>query len=435
MTDSMGSPILTTSKKSWALDTGWLLGANISKTGGLLAILIVLARFTDPTTVGHYALALAITTPVFVFAQMGLKGIFLTHKVAFAFTTYLQVQIALAVLASFVSIGIAAVTNADMVVTVALVSLIKFGDAISDLFAGPLQRFGATAHIFWGVATSSIVSALAAVAMLIFSKNLNLTLLVLAVVSTVVVFALMWLPGHRLVRSKEASDNTALPRPEHPIRGILRAGAPIGAGAALLALVSSLPQYFLSASHGADAVAHFAVLFYTVAVADIFMSTLVQGWIPRAREATAHPKLAPNGFFRFLLRTATAWTLVAIPMTAAGLAIAWVVIPAVFGPTFILTVTITIPIAVAILLIPLASFSGIGIIVQNLYLHSITLSIASAVTSLVMCAALIPSFGIAGAFWTLAAASVARTIPSLWLLARHERTSGRLPHEPGQIRP
>lgn len=425
MSDSQAAGATTpaTSAKSWARDTGWLLGANISKTGGLLAILIVLARFTTPTVVGYYALALAITTPIFVFAQLGLKGIFLTHKVAFSFRTYLQVQFALAALASIVSIGIVAIVNPALIVTVALVCLIKCGDAITDLFAGPLQRFGATANIFWGIAVSSVVSAIAAIVVLVITRDLNLTLLALAAVSTVIVFILMWVPGLRHVREREANDDASIPRSSIPIRDLLRAGTPIGAGAALLALVSSLPQYFLSISYGADAVAHFAVLFYTVAVADIFMSTLVQGWIPRAREATIHPELAPHGFYRFLTRTATTWTLLTLPMAAVGITLAWFVIPAVFGPTFVLTFAIAIPIASAIALMPFASFSNIGIIVQNLYLHSITLSVASAVTSLVVCALLIPSFGIAGAFWAIAAASLARTIPSLVLLRRHERVA------------
>lgn len=412
------TPTPITTRKSWARDTGWLLGANLSKTGGLLAILIVLARIMDQATVGRYALALAITTPIFVFAQMGLKGIFLTHKLSFRFNTYLTVQIATALLGTALSIAIAAVTDPQLIWTIALVSLVKCGDAITDLFAGPLQQFGHTSRIFWGVALSSIASAVAAIVVLVFSNNLDFALGALAVVSTIVVAIAMWLPGYSIVLRRE--HRSAGSTVESPYRTIVKAGAPIGAGAALLALVSSLPQYFLSATHGADAVAHFAVLFYTLAVADIFMNTLVQSWIPRAREATALPELAPRGFFRFLLRTASTWTMLFAPLAIIGIALAWVLIPAVFGPTFTLAFPTAVPIFIAIMLMPIANFSNIGVIVQNQYLHSVTLAVTSAAASFLACAAFIPEFAIPGAFWALAVASAARTIPSLLILKCHQ---------------
>lgn len=411
------TPPPITTRKSWARDTGWLLGANLSKTGGLLAILIVLARIMDQATVGRYALALAITTPIFVFAQMGLKGIFLTHKLSFRFNTYLTVQLGTALLGTALSIGIAAATAPELVLTITLVSLIKWGDAITDLFAGPLQQYGHTARIFWGVALSSLASAAAAIVALILTSSLDFALATLALVSTVVVAIAMWIPGYSIVIRRER--HSVSPSQHGPLWAIITAGAPIGAGAALLALVSSVPQYFLSATHGADAVAHFAVLFYTLAVADIFMNTLVQSWIPRAREATTNSELAPHGFFRFLLRTASTWSALFAPLALIGIVLAWVVIPIVFGPTFTLSLQVAVPIFIAVMLMPIANFSNIGVIVQNQYLHSVTLAVASAAASFLACAALVPEFAIAGAFWALTVASAARTIPSLLILKRH----------------
>lgn len=106
MPDIQHSVTPKTSRKTWARDTGWLLGANVSKTAGLLLFLVVLARLTNTEIVGEYALALAITAPVFVFAQFGLKGIFLTHKVVFPFGTYLWVQLIGATAATLVSVCI-----------------------------------------------------------------------------------------------------------------------------------------------------------------------------------------------------------------------------------------------------------------------------------------------------------------------------------------
>lgn len=356
-----------------------------------------------------------------MFFQLGLKGVFLTHRVRFPFRTYVVVQLLAAAIGAILAVSIAAFVATDFVVTVAIVCLIKIGDSISDVFAGPLQKYSATRTVFWGTTISSVSSAVAAIVVLAVTRDLNLTLAALAVVSTAAVAGFMWIPGARIVSHAERSNAAPVASAASPAWTIVRAGLPIGAGAALIALVASLPQYFLSASKGADAVAHFAVLFYTVALADIFMSTLVQGWIPRAREATVHPELAPHGFYRFLLQTSLLWTLLLIPISILGIAAAWFIIPAVFGHSYILTFVVSIGIACAIATLPIASFSNVGIIVQNLYLHSVTLAVVSALASLLFCALLIPSFGIAGAFGALAAASLTRSIPSMALLRRHER--------------
>ena len=406
-----------TSIGSWARDTGWLLGANIAKTGGLLVILVVLARRTDPDTVGRYALALAVTTPIFVFAQLGLKGVYLTNARQFHFDRFVRLQLLAAAIATALSCVIAALSAPELLAIVALVALNKCVDTISDLVSGPLQRHGDTGRIFWGVAASSISATGAAIWVLWATGSLELTLFTLLVVSSASVAGAMWLPAWNLARAQEAITEAG-----GGLRAIARAGLPIGAGAALLALVGSLPQYFLSVHFGEESVAVFAIVFYTVAVADLFVSTLVQGWIPRAREALTHRDLAPHGFFRFLLRTAANWTLAMLPLSVLGLGLAWWLIPTVFGPEFALNWALAGPIGIAVIVLPLASFANIGVIVCNLYLHAISLSVASAATSFILCFWLIPTLGIAGAFWAITGASLARAALSLLLLYRHERS-------------
>lgn len=414
--ESSISQIPRTSRKSWARDTGWLLGANVSKTGGLLLFLLVLARFTNAKTVGDYALALAITAPIFVFAQLGLKGIFLTHDLPIQFRTYVRLQLASIAIATLVSVGASALAIGALVPTVLLVSIIKSVDSITDLFAAPLQQYEKTARIFVGSGGSSLVAAIAATTALIMGVNLNLALITFATASVIAAAPTMWFPGIRFVRIYEAETDAQIENSSDQFKKLLRAGIPVGLSGALVALVATLPQYFLSAYFGTSAVAHFAVFFYAIALADIFLSTLSQSWIPRAREALTHPAIAPHGFFRFLIRTTLTWTFAVAPIGLAGIAAAWFVVPAVFGPDFKLSFAIAAPIWATIVAMPLAAFSNIGTIVKNLYVHTIWLSSLSAIASLVACAVLIPTSGIAGAFWSLLVASIARAVPSAALL-------------------
>lgn len=421
MPDIQHSVTPKTSRKSWARDTGWLLGANVSKTAGLLLFLVVLARLTNTEIVGEYALALAITAPVFVFAQFGLKGIFLTHKVVFPFGTYLWVQLIGATAATLVSVCIGLLTSREFALTVLLVALIKSVDSITDVFAGPLQQYEQTAHVFIGSGASSLLAAGVATGALVLGSSLNLALAFFAVTTLVTAAPTMWRRGLKTVRTRVAHGHARAENHWRNIWHLLRAGVPVGLSGALIALVATLPQYFLSIYAGPSAVAHFAVFFYTIALADIFLSTLTQSWIPRAREALSHPGLAPHGFFRFMLRTTVIWSIGVAFAALVGIAAAGLVIPAIFGEGFELTPTIALPIWISIVAMPLVAFTNIGTIVRNLYLHTIWLSLTAAVVSLVACSLLIPPLGIAGAFWSLLLASFARSIPTVYLLRSVER--------------
>ncbi|WP_035880201.1 hypothetical protein, partial [Cryobacterium sp. MLB-32] len=76
---------------SWAKTTTWLLSATVLRNVGLIVILIMLARLTNSETVGQYAIALAITTPIFVMGQLGLKNVYLTMHRDFRFRSYLTI--------------------------------------------------------------------------------------------------------------------------------------------------------------------------------------------------------------------------------------------------------------------------------------------------------------------------------------------------------
>lgn len=415
-----GSHQARTSKRAWFTDTGWLLGANLVRNLGLIVVMIVLARLTEPAVVGRYSLALAITAPIFVFSQLGLKGVYLTHRRERKFSRYISVQIASLLVALIVSLAVTMIADPTLAVVVALVGLVKLSDAISDLFIGPLQAFSATPWVFWGTTASAVFGAAAGAWCLVVTGNLELTLLALAAASAVGSAAFMWVPGILVIRRRDhAPESRAGAMASY--RAIVRAGLPSGIGGAVLALVASAPQYFLAANWGSSAVAQYAVLYYTVMVADIFVGTLAQGWIPRAREASTNRSLAPQGFFRFTLKTSLTWSLIMLPVALIGIALAALLLPLLFGPEYRMTLGVAIPIAAAILIMPILNFASMAIIVLNLYIHAITVSAVSAAASLALGAILIPIWGVQGAFWTFALAAAFRALPGLILVQRSER--------------
>lgn len=396
--------------KSWARATLWLVAASVLRNVGLLSILLALGQLTDPQTVGRYALALALTTPTFVFAQLGLKGVYLTLRGVHRFSSFLFVQSIALGLAILASMLIALVANPAITSTVFLVCLVKAIECFAELGAGSLQRFGRTEVVFLAYLPSALLGLAVVVGMLLLTQNLDLALAGLAVVNAVVTASTILRLGVRLAHRFEVN---APPAPSGELRRILAAGLPTGFALAVLSLMSTMPQYFLAATWGDSVVGHFAVLLYLVAIADIFGGTLTQAWIPSARRRL---EWREDGFATFVLGAALRWTLIFIPLTAAGLWAGSVFLPVVMSPDYVITADLMVPIGIAILMIPVLNFSGTAISVLNLYVHNITMSLATSAASLVACALLVPTFGLVGALWAIVAAYAARTTVTLLVL-------------------
>lgn len=401
---------------SWARSTVWLVAANVLRNLGLLAILVALAQLTDPTVVGRYALALALTSPIFVLAQLGLKGVYLTLRTHSRFSSFLLVQLG-SVLAAFgVCIVLALAVNRGLVSTVALVCFVKAVDCGFELGSGALQLYHRTPIVFWSYLAAAVLGVGAVVAILLATGDLDLALLGLGVVNAAVALTTALRRGWVLARSNEAQLPSSSRRTE--LFRILAAGLPAGIGTAMLALVASMPQYFLAASWGESAVGYFAVLLYLVAIADIFGGTLTQTWIPSARARLAKGQ---QGFLLFSLAVAARWTLAFIPLVAVGLWLGSIVLPLAMSPEYQIGWDLVLPLAAAMLLLPLLHFEGMAISVLNLYIHTITVSVATAIVAVISCVVLVPTYGLAGALWATAFAFLARGLAAVTVLVTRGR--------------
>lgn len=399
--------------RSFAGATAWLLLANVFRNLGLIALLILLAQYTDPATVGRYSLSLAIATPVFVLAEMGLRTVYLTMHEAILFRWYAAVRICASAAAGTVSVLIAAVVSTDLAATVALVSLVKFADSCSDMFSGPLQHYDRTPWIaaaYGGLATAGTAIVWISLAT---TASLNTALASLVLVSAGTAVAMMLAARHRLRRAERAEQmpwRTAT-------RRIVLAGLPTGFSWALLSLVSSVPQYFLAATYGQSAVGRFAVLLYIVAAVELFMNALTQSWIPQGR-ALLKATPEPRRFARGVARSATLWTLVFLPLAVVGVWVAALLFPVIFGPSYAISLPEGVAVAACVTAIPFVFFGSMGLSLQNRWNSGIVLGVAAAVTSVLACTLLVAPLAVVGALLATLAAYVARGGVSFALVRR-----------------
>jgi len=392
-----------------AKSTLYLLGAQFLRNLGPLLVLFFLARLTDQATVGIYSLALAIVTPFFVLAQLGMRTVTLTLEPEASFRHYTGVQSGSVALALIAATFFVTLTTPELTVIVLLAGLLKIADAFSDFLSGPLQRHGRSSIVFKASLIAAIAVSVAVGLVLYFTRSLVPTLIVLAGTSLLAAYLLLFRPAERV---SHAAEHLVGPRPtasRPEIKRIIAAGLPLGIAMSMMSLISTVPQYVVTANDGPAETARLAVLLYIYALADIVTGVVSQAWIPHAQEqmrtlSTKIPVLSVS------LRGSTMWTLIYVPVVVAGLFLSSWLIPIVFGADYTLSVEEAVPLGIAIVLLPAAHFMGTAVAIRNDYLHALTLAFASTALSLGTCLVLIPRLGIAGAFWALVVAVGTRAV-------------------------
>ncbi|HEU5222607.1 MAG TPA: hypothetical protein VFU07_02870 [Candidatus Lumbricidophila sp.] len=402
---------------SFTRQTTFLLLSNVLRNLGLLALLILVARYTSPTVVGRYSLSLAVTAPIFMLGEFGLRIVFLTFNEHHRYSWYALIRLAADLAASAFSCAVAAMFDPTLLATVLVLSAVKTADSMSDIFAAPLQMYRRSDLIFVGYLAQALLGSAVAWCILATTHDLNLALVGLAIVSTFVVSTLMLVPALRLAHAHEAR-HPAFPRFTDSLRSIVRVGLPTGTSWALLSLVSTLPQYVLSFLSDTPSAGRFAILLYVVASVELLMNALVQSWIPRGKSMLLESPDSKS-FVRAVLRTALRWTARFIPLSLVGAPVMWFALPAVFGHAYALTMFEAVPIFLCVLALPPVYFGATAMSVQNRYGHGLTLGAVAVAMCLGACLLLVPLYGVTGALWAIFAAFIARAVVSMIVVANH----------------
>ncbi len=284
------------------------LGRNYSWTfvSTLLAaacqwgILAVLTKICPPDVVGQFTMAFAVCVPVVTFAALNLRAILATDACGErTFGDYLGLRLFMMALACVViaTIAITLGFRAEMMVILALVTLAKLFDYLSDIVYGLAQRgermdFVAVSRIVKGGLQLATFGVLVAV-----TRQLWWGLLGMSAASGVVL-ALYDIPAAMKVMANDRVESdpakTVFRRlcPRWSAATLLRMTRltlPLGLVAMCWNLVFNIPRYAIEHSMGQREVAIFSAMAYIMNIAgDSFIGSMVQSAYPRLAHCFLH---------------------------------------------------------------------------------------------------------------------------------------------------
>lgn len=241
------------------------------------ALIVLIARTTTPETLGAFTYALALATPVIVFAKLNMRAYIATDvNEEIPFQDYLTATLLMMSLAVACLWAIAIVdelATQTVMLTVA-VGVYKAMEGISDVFYGELQRRETMRRIGYSIAFHGVVAFLVMALVLQLTGSVFIGAVGIGV-SWLLTLLMYDAPrGELWACIRGFSGLLAVWR-------VVRTCFPLGLVLGLLSLRLSVPAYFVKAHMGTDQVGYYAAVSYFTVAGNLAIGSLVQTAAPR----------------------------------------------------------------------------------------------------------------------------------------------------------
>jgi len=406
----MGVPATEGSRRSLGHNIVWTLFGNLGYALCQSGLLIVIAKLTSPETVGQYALALSITAPIMLLANMNLRAVQATDtKQDFAFSDYFALR---------------TITTAGALVVIGVILLATNYSATTDLvifFIGLAKAAESGSDTFYGVMQQHEKMDVIAQSMLLRgSVSLVVMGLALAVTGSIVIgsaalFA-TWLTvlilhdGRRSGRFLRTLGARIFYRHTHwsTITSLAWLSLPLGLVQLLISLNSNVPRYFIQHDWGEHELGIFAALFYLISGAATGVHAICNAVSPRLARLFQENDF--DGFTQLITK------LVVLFVAGGALAVLGArlfgsfVLGRLYTEEYAGAVDVLVLLTVGFVLGSVVSILGFGLTAARSFRSQVPLISAALGATTVGCALLIPRYGLMGAASAMLVSDVVWTV-------------------------
>ncbi len=398
----------------------WTFVGNLIYAGCQGGMLVVLAKLGSTEMVGQFALGLAITAPIVMFANLQLRAVQATDaRQQYRFGDYFGLRLITTALALLAIVAIAPLLSRsrwDTVLVVLAVGLAKSFESISDVFYGLLQQHERMDRIAKSMMIKGVLS-LAALSVV--------TYLTRSVLDGTLALAATWglilccydIPNGALILSPSPEPEVSAVRPRWALRtlsGLAWLTLPLGVVMMLTSLNSSIPRYFIVQRLGNGPLGIFAAVAYLQTVGTTIVGALGQSASPRLARYYASRDVA--SFRTLLYKLMGIGALLGLGGVAVALVAGRHILTLIYKAQYAeQDVLVWLMVGAAISYI--GSFLGYGMVAARCFRIQLPLSaLATGVTALA-CALLIPPYGLRGAAVALLISAVVQLAGGAVILA------------------
>ncbi len=398
----------------------WTLAGNVIYAGCQWGMISVLAKLGSTIAVGQFALALAITAPVFMLTNLALRSVEATDtRSDFDFGHYFTLRITATSLALAAILATVAVLGYDKKVStvIVLIGLAKAVESGSDVIAGLLQKHERLDQVAISMMLKGGLSIIAfgTAFYLLRSVAAACVALVLAWLSVFLVYDLR-LVNNLLGRHARLFDFSI-----GKLSRLAKLALPLGVVAALSSFNFNIPRYAMQHYRGASELGIFSALGYVTVAMTLLVNALAQSAIVRLSKSFANGRL--TDYSRLLVRMA------GLCILAAGLAVGGcklfgsVALEIIYGREYAAHVGL-LQLFVAIAgVTAVAAVLGCGMTAARRFRAQLPVLTATVVVCAIVGIALTPSLGAAGAALAMLISAAVQVGGSFWVVRSAMRQS------------
>ena len=270
-------------------DFTWVLSGNVLYSACQWGIVVVLAKLGSAAQVGEYALGLAVSAPIVLFANLQLRALLASDvNNQFAFGQYLTFRMATLGAALIAVAGLAAFTqpNGHLAGVVMLVGLAQALEFVSDTYYGLMQKLERMDRISVSLLLKGPLSLAALWAGMYLTRSVVWAVVGLLVGRLLIV--LMWDSRLGYAKAHEHPIATGLEWSSGKMLTLLRMALPLGVISMLVALNTSIPRYFVEGRLGSAELGIFSALASLLSAGSLVVAAFGQSiFLPVARACAA----------------------------------------------------------------------------------------------------------------------------------------------------
>lgn len=400
----------------------WTLTGNVVYALSQWGMTVVLAKFGSPEMLGRFALGLAITAPVILFAGLALRPVQATDvRKVYRFEDYLGLRLATTVIALLIITLIAVVGgyDEDTVWVILLIGLAKAFEAVSDIFYGLFQQHERMDRVAISMIIRGPLSLMALAVAVLVTRQVWAGAAALAFTWALVLVFYDIPNGKAILQHGLGWCKGQLFRRWSVRLRLFWLSLPLGFTMMLISLNTNIPRYFIEHYWGQRELGFFAAIAYLMVAGTTVVNALGQSASPRL--AKYYARGDRRKFVHLLLRLLAMGLMLGFSGILLSLLAGREILTLLYHEEYAEWNSVLVWVMVSAALSYIASFLGYAMTAAHCFVIQPVIFGAVALANGLSCLALVPRYGLLGAAWALGVAhslqilaSMASVMIALW---------------------
>ena len=270
-------------------DFTWVLSGNLLYSACQWGIVVALAKLGNPAQVGEYALGMAVSAPIVLFANLQLRALLASElRDRFTFGQYLTFRLVSLGAALLLVAGAVACMQTDwrlggIVVLVGFAQALEF---VSETYYGFMQKHERMDRIAGSLLLKGPLSLAALCGAMYITRSIVWAVIGLAFGRLLVL--LVWDSRLGFVKAERSGFTVRLEWNSGEMLTLLRMALPLGVISMLISLNLSIPRYFVEVHSGSAELGIFSAIASLLTACNVVVSAFGQSiFLPVARACAA----------------------------------------------------------------------------------------------------------------------------------------------------